>query len=260
MFDAICYIPKFEQAWHNVLTKKISFEVALFLWMDLVTKPYVPKRNDYIAIPMADRETLFGSTVAYYRDSKWCGTYQYQSSKWLHFESAHSREKWILTEFIYQINEYLIDIISDNERWASIQRWKQLCEIILRCWLKKRRHINAISQNYLIQDNGYLMNPKTNHYLLSLDQFIVDSDNLDVSAIVSMGCAEYVWRELRYCTDETLMDECDQFVAYAWEELFIEWIEQLALHAIEVIELQKRELALWFEYWDLKDEYAPIRS
>lgn len=260
VFDAICYIPKFEQWWDNVITKKISYEIAFFLWMDQITTPYKPKMNDSITIPMADKQTLFGSTVEYDLQSAWWWTYTYQSPKWLVMRSAQSKQRWLLAEFINHVNEYLFELFSDSDREAAIQRWKQIFEITLRCGLKKRKHIDSISQSYVIQDNGYLMNPKTKQYLLSLDNFVVDSDNLEISAIKSMTCAEYVARELRHSFDLDVMDECDQFLAYTWDNLLNQWIEQLAIHAIEIFELQKPELALWFANGYLKDEYMPVRN
>jgi hypothetical protein len=262
VFDAICYIPKFEQAWHSVLTKKISFEVAFFLWMDQVTTPYIPKMNDGISIPMADKKTLFGSVVEYDVDTKWWWTYLYQSPKSLTLQSAKSKEKWVLALFLNTVNTYLQDIFSESELQEWLQRWKKIFETILRCWLKKRRHLLFTNQVFALHENGYLIDPKTKQYIFSLDDFIIDTDDFIIntdgimwSALSCLSCAEYVGRELRHDFDEALSDEYDQFAAYAWDKLLEKWIALYATHAIEIFELQKDELKYWFESWVLIDEY-----
>ncbi len=263
VFDAICYIPTFKQAGHNVFTKKISFEVALFLWIDQVTTPYTPKINDGIGIPMSNDETIFGSVVEYDMDNNWWWTYLYQSPKWLRIQSAKSIEKWTLVQFLNYVNQYLVDVFTDSDHYEWLQRWKKLFEIILRCGLKKRRHLMSINQHFTINNNGYLIDPKTRNYLLSLDNYIIDSDDIELPAISCMSCAEYVWRELRNKDDDIydiLLDECDQFEAYAWSDVLRQWIAWLATHGLEVFEIQKNELSRWFAHWDFKDEYIPVKN
>ena len=256
VFDAICYIPKFEQLNKTPLTKKISFEIALFLWMEQVTTPYKPILYEGITIPMANKKTLFGSVVEYERDNTWYWSYLYQSPTWLWIQSAKSIEKWKLALFLDTVNEYLVDIFSEWERDSAIMRWKTIFEKILRCWLKKRRHLLLTNQVFMLHNNGYLVDPKTQQYIFSLDEFIIDTDGVLWSALSCMSCAEYVWREMRNDFDDMILDEYDQFEAYAWKLLLEQWIDFLATHALEVFERQKRELKYWFENWFLKDEYV----
>lgn len=255
VFDAICYIPKFEQDSYGVVTKKISFEIALYLWMEEVTRPYIPTLNDGVAIPMIDKETLFGSVVEYAHDNKWWWSYIYYSPIWWRFNSWKSIAKWTLAVFLNTVNTYLYNIFSESDRQEWLQRWKKIFETVLRCWLKKRRHLLSTNQEFALHDTGYLIDTKTKQFIFSLDDFIFDTDVSMWWALSCMSCAEYIWRELRYDFDEMVLDEYDQFAAYAWGPLLEQWIALYATHAIEIFELQKRELEKWFANWILKDEY-----
>lgn len=126
--------------------------------------------------------------------------------------------------------------------------------------LKKRRYLISKNHHFTINNNGCLIDPNTRNYLLSLDNYIFDSDDIELPAISCMSCAEYVWRELRNKDDDILLDECEQFVAYAWSDVLRQWIALLATHAVEVFEIQKNELSRWFAHWDFKDEYIPVKN